>query len=687
MAVSSAPSEPSLAVLTGNRHASREAHRAFGLTVMVIDGEPILVNAEAQQELTEPESEESVIHRTVQEYTTQRRSLKGRAAGKVTYRAPISTPPAKRQLRSDTRTDTAKTSNPGSQLAKARREAVSYGHGVSTRRRGCGYRGLYADRSFGKGQYITRYDGVRKTLTLKQIKAVRSSPDKWTHMVTLCDKRKEVIFGLKKPVVGKGAGSFANDGGTSELSNVNAELLVVASKHVYIRAIKDIEEDEEILINYKDDHWTLAKKHHPDLHEAVFKKQIRTHKRLKSILGTRRTIPPRDKLKLPLKKLSDTPVPSMPEIKKELQGRDWNNEFLRYFAASRSGRKDLLNMKCLRLLKPKSQAFFNSVQEYCKTLKFSKTMRFPNHFLDPLYGIPFAPGTIFRPALKWQKQHINYFCWKTRNSTFILSKNNITSMLKVITLESTEYSALLMEYMQLVFGPLKPGQCLDLVTEEQTKRLSHLVSNLNASKTELPPELTREPYHFSGWSNDAAKTFLSLQGIGVIHEKKKRGRTQHSILGRAALKNDTTGYYATLRGITEQSSSSYSSLAYLQKHRGKPLQRLPDATTGIHFNEDCPGAYWFAVDAMGSGVTEGILKKVTKNTLVKSLRLINRTNKKGQLLYRQILEILANSYKTEKTFCQAMTTNAVPPLERKYDKWNDKQAGELRKNTHQLKVT
>ena len=651
---------PGQVPLTGSDSPTKKARTAFGATVdPVADTSSVKPDFPGVPAESEPQSSSA--------------RKRGRKRKVVVVEGRLEKP-AKRQLRKDIRQKGADTA--GFQLKKAEEEAVTCGHGVSVRTRQ-GYRGLYADHPFQNGRYITKMDGERKTLTTREMKDVMADPDRWQHMIAI--QGNEVILGLKEPEEGCGAGSFVNDGGISELAGSNAELVLVAEQDIYIRAIRDIKKGEEILVDYGQEHWKLVKQHQREAYDALFKGRVRSHEELRGLITSSLASDPKGKLEMPLAKLAGTPVPAMPEIKPELQDAGWNKSLLRYYASSRMGMENVLTIDSLRQLNPESEEYFGSVMAYCKNLRSGPIKGATKHFT-----IPFAKGNVFRPAETWTTMHANYFCWKTNNPFYTPSKNQFTEILKVADPDSSEYSLMLMGYFQFYFGPLKPSEPLELVTDEQMKPMDLIVKNLRRTNPELPTGIEGLE-HVTGWCREVVLAILAHHGIEV---KYITSNTQAlwPVLDKAALAENKAVYYKTLQKMVDAINYNYLLLHVSPRQRKAELERLPDTLTGVRYDSEHRTSYWFAVDAMGrdSGVTKNMLRHMGWNNLAKALPLISTETEKGKQVSKTIMEVLANSYKLPHSFRDCIKRNHVT-LPGAEIGWNPL-FYKLRKNKHQWKV-
>ena len=97
--------------------------------------------------------------------------------------------------------------------------------------------GLFAQRTFRKGEYITLYDG--EVVTRDEANRRRH-----THMAA---REGIIVDGLKTQIEGRGGGSFANGTRLEKESNAS---IVCQLANLIIKAKRDIESGEEIIVCY-----------------------------------------------------------------------------------------------------------------------------------------------------------------------------------------------------------------------------------------------------------------------------------------------------------------------------------------------------------------------------------------------------------------------------------------------------
>ena len=113
-------------------------------------------------------------------------------------------------------------------------------------------RGLFALGFLKKGTRVTYYDGV----LLDHAQAARVAEADPSYMRSLT--YDTVIDGLREPLVGRGAASFANHG--QDASSRNAALKPVWNKFAHATSVvlvttKDVESGTELLVNYGNMYW------------------------------------------------------------------------------------------------------------------------------------------------------------------------------------------------------------------------------------------------------------------------------------------------------------------------------------------------------------------------------------------------------------------------------------------------
>lgn len=120
--------------------------------------------------------------------------------------------------------------------------------------------GLFADTKFRCGDIITYYDG--HWLTRREAEALASK----THLRTLSSSYS-AIDGLRTPIPGRGGASFANDGRDALCNNSTFHTWILNGKAgepdpifpelnlVVLRAKRDINMGEEILVSYGRQYW------------------------------------------------------------------------------------------------------------------------------------------------------------------------------------------------------------------------------------------------------------------------------------------------------------------------------------------------------------------------------------------------------------------------------------------------
>ena len=102
--------------------------------------------------------------------------------------------------------------------------------------------GVFATRHIPKNTIITSYDGE----DIDRATALSRSDKSYMRTVSF---GHHVIDGLRTPTRGRGAGSFVNHSSTP-----NATFWIRYDR-VWIKALRDIQRDEEVFVNYGRSYW------------------------------------------------------------------------------------------------------------------------------------------------------------------------------------------------------------------------------------------------------------------------------------------------------------------------------------------------------------------------------------------------------------------------------------------------
>ena len=437
----------------------------------------------------------------------------------------------------------AESSSPGStHLTKTRKpdkqNLCTINHGVVVKPSTIpeGGNGLYADRDFAKGEWVTFYDGdVREVGKQEKQSLSTGSHSDWCHVVSV--DQFTVIHTPTEPSTGDGGGGFINDGvNIFSPSNVRS-VRDSERKMVLVKATRDIKKGEELFISYGNHFWNRFKDCLPDEHEKIIAPQIRTRSKGKALLDSRDD---RGRFKTVIEGLKDTPVPVMPEWHNETES--WSTDLARY-AMYKVGVADggVLNLDALRNLDAESDEYFKAVGQYSVSLtqtprKISGTW---NSRSDTYQGLKIPQNGVFKPADKWSSSHIHIFFRQFRDG-YHIDITNLKMCMNVLEPGSKLYEELFEEYIQTETG-LKPGDTLDLRTDAGRRIRKRLYKCLAraSSPVQLPVNYKGKPFadlqrkekpggdKHAGWSYDAIYNFLEAMGVNVIRFDRSKVSDLH----------------------------------------------------------------------------------------------------------------------------------------------------------------
>ncbi|MCL1079371.1 SET domain-containing protein [Parashewanella spongiae] len=536
---------------------------------------------------------------------------------------------------------------------KAQREALTFGQGrLILQCNSLGVRGLYADRNFKEGCYITKFDGFHQTIDQKRLKEIKADSDLWAHMTML--DNKTVIFGYKEPVEGEGAACFANDGRISVLHPSNAVFIRFSSGSIYLKATKNIALGEEILVDYGDkEHWKLVKEHDRQTYRQIFKKQVRSRKQVMKLVGNPHKS---EQLKCVLPAFDSTPVPQFPEWKTAT--RQWTNSLLRYTLYKRKiCTGNIINLDVLRQLNPAGNDYLNAMLSYFEA-NDGEVESYYQYFNKAGNGLDVPDVGIFIEPKQWHFQYFHYLIWRCGKKRD-LTKDKVTGILKVIDTGHPDYCKLIHQYCMMTLGPLEEEATLDASDSEMHAKLSQIFTNFQSAHVELPKILTQGTGCHKVWSLLAIIELLNHMGVDVISSAENRVQVLSNRLAKSAETGDKACYYLTLKKILIRNDYKLSHVISHYKVRNHPLAKLPYEFSGVNWCESKPTSYFLALHLTGNGISSDALKHSNMTQLANVLSLID--HKRHLKTVKEILAIMAASYSHPDSLGQAMRKRGLKP--------------------------
>ena len=468
--------------------------------------------------------------------------------------------------------------------------------------------GLFVDRDFKRGDWITYYDGDVKSVGIQDRELLsRGSHDDWSHVIGI--DQYTVIQCHKEPVPGSGGGGFINDGINIFLPP-NVKFVADSERRmVCVRATRDIKKGEELFVSYGRNYWNRFKNCLPDEYEKIIEPQVRSRTRAKGLLDSRDE---RGRLKPVLEGLKSTPVPVMPEW--EGAQEYWSPEITRYaMFKARVIDGSVLKLDVLRNLDVQSDEYFDAVGRYAASLK-GKPKRISgawNSRLDKYQGLKIPQNGVFKPADKWSGSHIHAFFRQLKKGDY-KHIENIKKCLDVVSPHSALYEELLEEYIQTETG-LKTGDSLDLRTEAGRgirKRLFKCLSRAS-SPVLLPVNFKGKPFaslqktlnqkgdKITGWSFPAVYNIFEAMGINVIHFDRSKVSDLYTLEMNA--KQDTpeseTAYFQTLKSWSQKVGFDFKQVRLMKaRHKRQSLRKGDD--------QDSPPLKFIKIDGLKLHETE-----------------------------------------------------------------------------------
>lgn len=116
-------------------------------------------------------------------------------------------------------------------------------------------RGVFATEDIKKGTLVTELYGHRVSLSkMDELRAAKDKRVLYSAMGFYSPKKTFHVLGISEPEIGRGLGSFVNDArGTS--FEANCEFVTATDNKIYVCAMRDISESEELFVDYGDEYW------------------------------------------------------------------------------------------------------------------------------------------------------------------------------------------------------------------------------------------------------------------------------------------------------------------------------------------------------------------------------------------------------------------------------------------------
>ena len=565
---------------------------------------------------------------------------------------------------------------PDDVLIQADRESRTYGEGLKVAENHLGIRGLYADRDFPAHYFITKVEGERRQANTQQLNQLMADPETNTHIMTVC--RDEIILGLQNPEVGKGAGSLVNDGSLTYLSSCNAEFISIDGKEIYVKSLRCIRAGEEITAKYGQEYWSMLRKFAPEQYKVVQDIQIPTKEGFTDILKLVKRIQPGSAFKRIYSALEGKMLPvGFSGMKPEVLIKGWTVGLVEYLAYKHDSANYPLTVRAVQLFEVESPEYFDLVQSYI-TERGNIGTSLACYMNESL---PFATGGIFLPSDQWRNSHLDYIWWTKKNTPLSeVSLNKVTYVLKVLDPTTQAYSEMLVSYLKKAFDDCISG---NTVNATHTK-ISIVTRGINRNHLTIPREVNGKVLVHKSWYKDAVMDILRCAGFDVVaHGQGHKSDGFYKNL-KIAAENDETSYYRLLHSVCSSNSFNYSNMAGNTLHNRRPLPLPHKDWSPARFDPKYPKASWFAIDALGNGIDEPMLRHMATPSLTAALTLIPEKTSRGKALRKQILEILANSYEDTKMMCRALNKRKIPAPAGK-DKWTRSLVNDLKMKS-QFKV-
>ena len=392
----------------------------------------------------------------------------------------------------------------------------------------------------------------------------------------------------------------------------------------------------------------------PEQYKELQDIQIPTKEAFSDILNLVKKIQPGNAFKKVYSALEGKMLPvGFSGMKPEILMKGWTVDLVEYLAYKHDPANYPLTVRAIQLFEVDSPEYFDLIQCYIaqKDHLGSSTANYMNKF------IPFATGGIFLPSGQWQNSHLDYIWWTKKNTPLSeVSSNKLTCMLKVLDPTTQAYSEMLVSYLKKAFEDCISGNTVNATQD----KIRIVTKYINRNHLTIPTEVNGQPFVHTSWHKDAVMDVLRYAGFDVVaHGVEHKSAAFYKNL-KVAAENDEATYYRLVHSLCSSNNFNYTNMACNAKRHNRLLSLPNKDWSPPTFDPKHPRASWFAIDAWGNGIDEAMLIHMATPSLTVALTLIPENTPRGKALRKEIMEILANSYKDLNLMCRTLNKRKIP---------------------------
>ena len=262
---------------------------------------------------------------------------------------------------------------------------------------------------------------------------------------------------------------------------------------------------------------------------------------------------------------------------------------------------------------------------------------------------------------KWTLRHFRIMHWQKQSKHFQPTSAVYKHMFDIIDPEFEGYPRLIRDY--LVYNLDSQGnEAKDLSTPERRQDIERTLKNLKRSSPPIPALVKGQAFNYEKWNRSAFKNFLTL--YGEDYTGFRVGHARHPLVSLSQQLHDFKeadnrgGYNEILATVCRIGKFRYRLIMNQYTIQYLPsLEFMP--VDGLSLDTKAKSASLFLYYAWAFGFSSEMLKSASRKILFHALGII-RDRKKHRLLYKQLMVLLARTYRTPEQMLSSVALKKMP---------------------------
>ena len=398
----------------------------------------------------------------------------------------------------------------------------------------------------------------------------------------------------------------------------------------------------------------------PDDVNSTAEEQIELSSNLiavKSAIELALTSPPDKRFKV--MNVSGIPFPDLigvPEAK-----RQWTAETFKYVVYLIKKDHHWLTQDVLRHLNDDTVEYYEACMDYSENVTLDTLTNTVASLNRKNISVPKRSPFLEKYKEKWTSKHLRIMHWQKRSDKFQPASGTFRLMFNIIDPEFDDYPRLIRDY--LVHNLNSEGNTKkNLSTTERRLDIRRTLKNLKRVDPFIPAVVKGQAFNHQTWSRSAFEDFLTLYGEDYTGFSVRRGGHPSVSLSQQLHEfkeaDNRDGYNEILATVCRDGNFQYRAIMNRYTHQhSHSLEFMP--VDGLDLGIKAKSARLFLYYAWAFGFSSEMLDPVKRKLLFQALGAV-RNIKKHELLYKQLMILLARTYKTPEEMLSSKTLKKMP---------------------------